>query len=574
MEGQNIDVYARVERLYKQLDGQRSNWNTLWRFVGEYVSYIKQDFDQEHSQGESLVENVFDDSANFAAKQGSSALLGLLWPSTAENSIEIMPPPDLEAASDQEKAWYTDVVTPVLTQAMDSDATNLQLALQEYMLDQFVFGTSGIGTFYEDGKLLYIPYSVKELYIDEGREGTVDTVILMYHWTAYRIIQEYGEDNVHEEIRKFKDDATRKFKIAIVYAPVERIAPEEKDPKFPIKNLHVDLKNKKVMQDDGHFEMPIHVGRFAKKMNERYGRSPAIDAKPTIVDINNQRENYRLAVEYLWKPALVVPSNNILGNGVIDISPGAANSLDASAFANGVRDPIKPIFSVDPRGVQLIMERIAQLTDTLSRHFLIDKLLDFNNQTQMTATEAGLRSNIRNSALSSLIQRQNAELIIPMIRRTFNLLLRANRFGYKKNDADSVKMALAAEKLGEEVSYIPDRIAERIVQGGKAIIDIKFKTPAYRLGNSDKLEGMLQHVNFQQTLASTNPEAIEQLDIRQITEQGTDLFGSPPEIIRDSEEVEAAVAQKAQAQSDEQSLMMLNEVQKNAPRDNNQQRAG
>ena len=153
------------------------------------------------ARGEFLNEDIFDSTGTFAAKNASSAILGILWPSTAKKSIQIDPPEDMENPSDEERQWYEEVATKRLAAAMDDPKANLALALDEYMIDQVIFGTSGVGVFWEEG-LLYKPFGVREMFIDEGKGGRVDTVFLNNEWDAERVIRTYGIDNVSPVLKE------------------------------------------------------------------------------------------------------------------------------------------------------------------------------------------------------------------------------------------------------------------------------------------------------------------------------------------------------------------------------------
>ena len=60
---------------------------------------------------------------------------------------------------------------------------------------------------------------------------------------------------------------------------------------------------------------------------------------------------------------------------------------------------------------------------------MIDRLLDFNNETRMTATETNIRDRDRNATLQSILSRQISSYFTPIIERTFNLLLSDGHLG-------------------------------------------------------------------------------------------------------------------------------------------------
>ena len=99
---------------------------------------------------------------------------------------------------------------------------------------------------------------------------------------------------------------------------------------------------------------------------------------------------------------------------------------------------------------------MQSLKDNISKHYFLDRLLDFNNQTQMTATETIKRDSIRNTSLSAAIDRMTFELFSPLINRSFNILLKNDMF-----------------------EDMPESMTEAIDEG-EDVYEIKYITPAAR----------------------------------------------------------------------------------------------
>ena len=173
--------YKDIKDDFNQMKAERSNWDVMYQVLGEYISQIKQNFQGQPSDGEFLTKEIFDSTGTFAAYNSASAMLGMLWPGTAKQSIEITPPDGLKGTT--ALASFYEKMNNRLIKAMDDPKANLALAFDEYMLDQIIFGTSGVGI--EKGyesSLLYRPYGLKELYIDEGRNGKVNKCGIFYEW--------------------------------------------------------------------------------------------------------------------------------------------------------------------------------------------------------------------------------------------------------------------------------------------------------------------------------------------------------------------------------------------------------
>jgi len=524
-----------------------SNWNQMWQVLGEFITQTKTNFEETLTPGEFLNEDIFDSTATFAAGNAASAILGLLWPSTAKKSIKIEAPDDLENPTDEEIKWYQDVATKRLVRSMDDPKANLALALDEYMLDEIIFGTSGVGTFLEDGDLMYRAFTVKEMRIDEGKNGRIDTTFLNYEWTVKRVVDTYGEENVSEKTRKKFEDGNlgEMIKILIVYEPGD-------DENFPTQSTHMEMETEEILKEGGFAEFPIAVARFRKLIYEKYGRSPGMNGLPDIRELNILKEAVIVATEKELDPALGVLNSGMLGGGVIDTSAGGITVFDSQGNIGST----PPVFEIRTVGdLNAALSRIDALEDAIAQHFFIDRLLDFNNRTQMTATETVERARIRNSSLSSLISRQLTELFTPLVERSFNVKLRANHFGFIPGSVE----AQIEQVFKGEVELIPERIAERLIKGEDAY-QITYTTPADRVTNIDELQGMLETININQTLAATNPEAVLFLDVEEIQKHAVRLTGAPPSMIKHIDEVKEIMRQREEQAAQQQQIDQAEQV--------------
>lgn len=548
---------SKIEKALKsneRLVRERSNWLNQWQVVGEYVSQVKQDFEVTHDVGEFLNENIFDSTGTFAAKNASSAILGMLWPSSAKKAIKIAPPDDMDDVTEEERDWYEEVATKRLTIAMDDPKANLALSLDEYMLDQVIFGTSGVGAFWED-ELVYKPFGVKETIIDEGKRGVVNVSHIQYCWEVQRVVETYGIENVSPSVvEKFNNNLLQdKIELLVVYAPRELVE-EGRDGNLnmPFQSLHFEKATKHILKEGGFEEFPISMARFRKLNYEKYGRSMAMDALPDIREINVLKEAVIVATEKMLDPPLGLINDGMLGGGIVDTSAGALTVFDVQGNV-GSTPPVFPINTIGDLNAALA--RIEALEQSIAQHFNIDRLLDFNNETQMTATETVARANIRSASLTSLIIRQITELFTPLVERSFNLMLRNDQFGFIEGTVE----AEAAALFGEEIDLIPERIAERLLNGEDAYT-VRYTTPADRVTNAEELDGMLQTIQLGQQLAQTHPESLPYIDVEKVYENSVRLFGAPPDMIRSSEEVEEIQTAQAETQQQQQQLAQAEQL--------------
>jgi hypothetical protein len=543
--------YAYLKDNFKTMQAERSNWDTMFQVLGEYVSQMKQNFQGQPSSGEFLTDTIFDSTATFAAYNSASAMLGMLWPGTAKQAIEVTPPDDMEEST--ELAAFYENLSKKLFRAMDDPKANLMLALDEYMLDQIIFNTSGVGV--EKGyesKLLYKPYGVKELYVDEGRNGRVDKICLFYEWEAVRVVAEYGEDKVSERVRKAVEaNKPEKIKILITIQKRKEKKAEKGKLAMPYESIHLEFDSCTPLREDGFHEFPIPIGRFRKLNYEKYGRGPGMAALPDIKEANALREAIIVATEKNLDPPLGVIDDGMLGGGFIDTSAGAVSIFNASNNVGG-SSPIFPLVTVG--SLTDALARLEDLKATISQHFNIDRLLDFNNQNEMTFGEAQIREQIRAASLVGLFLRQITEVFTPVIERSIAIMWRDGEFGVIPGSIQEQDII----SQGKEPSYLPDAILKRL-DDGEDVYKITYKTKAANASKAEEYMGVLDILGVAGQIAGIDPSIANRINTHEALKQLANIRGAGI-IIRQDDEVEAMAQAQAQQAQQQQMLQMADQM--------------
>lgn len=555
-----LDRTQHIINRYEEYKREKIVWYPLYELIGKWVMTRKQHFQTEPIPGEMLNSQVDDDTAINALTIMASTFVGTLWPNGAK-TIRISPPFGLEAEmgleTDEVKDYY-EFVTRQMVYYMDHPKAGFVAALEEYFIDQGAFGTSGIFTEEiedDDSPLSYRAVDVKSSCIDENKSGFVDTVFTERIYTLRQMVDEYGFDILHEDWKELyaNGDVTTKVKVLQVIEP-RRV----KDPyafgnkAMDIASIHIDLSKKKVLRESGYLELPIAVGRFTRAIGEKYGRSPAMAALPSILEINAIREASILAVEKQLDPPLLVRNDGSMGGGRIDTSPGGVTVVSESGRVNGTSKPIEPLFLVGE--LQSTMTRITELTEIIKNHFFQDRLLDLNNETRMTLGEANIRNRLRGQTLNTIYSRQMAEVLVPVIERTFNILYRRGLLGAIPG-TDMYNQLIEKGVIPKE---IPEAVARRIEQN-RDVFRIEFISPAMRIMQTEEVEGIEYLTTFTANMAAVKPEALDSLDIDFIVRRVQELSGAPRESVLSTESIKRAREQRQQMQE----AMMQQEQMRN-----------
>ncbi len=531
----------------EKLNQDKQPWNSQFQLVSEYVGQRKADFTTQTEPGAFLNSEIWSDLAPLSAETAASALVGLLWPDSY--SFDLEPFGDLK--DDEEcKQWFEES-TNELQSAMDDPEAGLSLAIDEAFNDFTIYGTPALHL--EEGDttdLRFDAWNVSQFALDEDASGYVDTFHRSRKYTVRQMVKKFGIDKVSKKTRDAYNKKDYLQKVCVLHV----IEPRTVNPKggtgshnMPYASIYIEVDAKHLIKESGFQELPTFAFRYSKRIGEKYGRSPSMRALPTIMELNALWELVTTGAEKNYDPPLAVYDDGTFGGGTIDTSAGAINVINVSAKATSNRPPIEPLFTVGNfQDLAVLIERLEQ---TVKDHYMIDRLLDLNNETEMTAREAIIRQALRQAALRSVVSRVIAELFNRMIPRAFNILLRKGRFGYAEGSPEYI----AASALDPEAKKIPQKIVD--AQGkNQRVYTIRYKTPAAREQEAQIAQGILNMYETLGSVAAFDSTVSDLVNNERALKKLGDIWSVPLEFWNDEDELQAVRAAKAGAQKQQVDL--------------------
>ena len=537
--------YKKLKKDFDRVKAKRSNFDNMYQVIGEYIAMNRQDFNGQPSNGEFLVDRIFDSMGAFAASNAASSLLGMIWPGAAANAFELAAPEHDDTEEQEVDNKFYERMNKVVYRSFDDPRANLAEALEEYMNDQIIFGTSGIGVELGDASSLYFtPYGVKEIYPICGKGGRIVGFYLYFEWEVERVVAEYGENNCSEKVRKaFKaGKLDEKVRVLMVVKPRAEKKAAKGKYSMPIMGVHLDYDSCHPMKEDGYYELPIAIGRFRKLTYEDMGRSLAMNALPDIRERGALREGLIIATEKVLEMPKGVMSDGEFGGGYIDQSAGAVNVFNAS----GNLGTTPPVFDIgSPPNIPWAEKRLESLEQSIAQHFMIDRLMDFNNDVQMTLGEAQIRDQMKTASMAALFNRQ-IQIVQQVIERGVALLMRSGKLGVTKGS--ELEREIIAK--GELPYYLPDNIAKRL-QDGKDIYKVNYKTKAALAHSAENYMAILEMFNIVAGQAEIAPDMMKRVDYQKGLEKLCEVRGISF-LLRPEEEMQAM----AQADAEQQQAAM------------------
>lgn len=531
----------------QRLQAEKTIWNNHWQLVHEYFLQRKADFTVQREAGAFLNSDIWTAVPGKAAETCASALLGLVWPDSTSFALE----PFGELSEDEDsKEWFEKTVTRRMQADLDDPQAGLSLALDEFMLDFVVSGTPAIHAEEGDTSLYrFDAWNVQQFAIDEGPDGFVDTFYKETEYTIRQAVKKFGETALSKKTQdawKNKDYAC-KVKVLHIIEPRDVQPGKGAGPQnMPWASIYIEKDTEHLIKESGYNELPTFAVRYSKRIGEKYGRSPAMRSLPDVMELNAIWEIVTLGLEKNFDPPLAVYDDGTFGGGTIDTSAGAINVVNVSGKL-GANTPIQPIFTVGQfADVAVLIERLEQ---TINDHFMIDRLLDLDNQKEMTAREAMIRQSIRQKALRSVISRLLTELFNRLLERCFNIGLRKGRYGFAEGSAEMV--AWQAANPGKDPIIIPSKIVE--MQGSQdRVYRVRYMTPATREQEAEQAQGILNLFEF---VGSTgDAEAKQMLNIPRSVKKLGQIWSVPVECFSTEAELKAIKAGNAEAEQEANAL--------------------
>jgi len=557
---------------YKDLQQEKRPFLQLYQDLAEIFLTRKANFTVDSSLADfTPQEDVFDNTGQFAAYLMASTFLSMLWPD-ASRTFRLKPSRRIKDAAGVDKFFR--FLNDEMWAAMDRPRAGLSLALMEHFLDQGVFGTSGVGAFEgpEDDPSLPVVFEswdVKAMCISQNAQGYVDTIFAEFPRTARQVVEEFSRegDVVANAVREAvaRGDKEAKVKVLRVIEPKTPEPGKEGQAGMSVRVLHIDLDNKVIMREGAFDEMPVFVARMFKRIDETYGRSAAMTAMPDAYSLNAITESMLVAAEKQLDPPLGVLDDGRLGGGSIDTSAGALNVFNAAGrIGNAANNPIFPLYTVgEMRSTEKMIEK---LIEKIMAAFFLDRLLDLNNTTQMTAFEASVRNRMRGEALSSIFARQEMEVLTPLIERSFNIMWRRGHFGIAGTGIGAKLRRLWAKITGAADVEIPE-IVTKAVEAGLDVYEIEYISPAKRFQQAEKLQGMFTVVDGASAMAPFLPTIMDNFNPDTWIRDLAHYAGSPLDGMRTMDELKAYRAAVAAKQEQAEQLMAgkeMSEIARNA----------
>lgn len=404
--------------------------------------------------------------------------------------------------------------------------SNFYQQIHESYLDVGAAGYSGL--IVEEDPTDAVRFSARhplELYFLEDDKERVNYVYRKVYFTAWQAAEKWGA-NCCEAVSRSIEQKEFNKKILFIHhirpRHIRDVAKKDGANK-PFASYWASFEDKKIIEVGGYDEMPIMIHRFYKNSEDPYGYGPAWVSLPEAKMLNKAVELWVSRAELDLKPPLITEHDGMIGT--INLRGGAINYQ---------RRPLTQGKAIEPLIIgtqyEMGMTFINQTREIISKNFFVDMFLTLLNKPNMTATEVMERSQEKMLILGPFIGRLQNELLNPIIIRTFNILHRKHL-------------------LGE----IPE-----VLDGRE--FDVVYVSPLAKAQRAAQARDTSTFLSIIGQMAQFTPDVLDNINTDEVVKKFVKMLSVDPDVLYDSDVVEAIREAKQQAAQQQQMMAGLQQA--------------
>jgi len=495
----------------------RGMFDSHWQEIGELIYPEHANFTFTPAPGEKRLSKVFDSVPTHANQLLASGLFSLLT-SSASPWFHLRPV-NLMMAKSREVNVYLDEVSSIMYHEINNPVAGFSSAIHEGYLEYGAFGNMTIllEENLEQSSLRFMSLPLYECHFIENAQGVIDTLYRTYDRSVGFLMRKFGVENLSEAAKKFIEED----KLDTIIKGLHVILPRDlidhysiKSTDLPFASMYIDITNTHLMHEGGFHELPFMAARFYKSTNEVYGRGPGSTALPDTKMLMRVVQVTIRAAQKTVDPPMILPDSGFLRplrtvpGGLNYYQRGRLNSKkDIDIIPTG-----NPGFGVDYS--KLLHEKIREI-------FFVNQL-QLDTGPQMTATEVMQRTEEKLRLLGPLLGRVQTELLGPLIRRAYGLLMRAG-------------------KLPEPPAVL-----------GDAKLKITYTSPIARAQEQVEANGLMRALGILEPMLKYSPETADIFDTDAMGRGVFNMYSISQKYLKDEKQVKAIRSSRAKAEQDRQ----------------------
>lgn len=502
------DLASEHLRMYWQLFAERGLWEIQWQEIAELMlpndsrSFQGQLMNQGQKRAQ---QKMYDTTAITALGRFTAILDSLLTPHNQK--WHTLHTDDTMLNKNRQVRQYFSDVTDILFRERYMDTANFVDNNQQVYMSLGAYGTGGMFTDQLWGQkgLRYKFITLGELYFAENHQGTPDKVYRHYRLTARQAAEKWPDTapEIIHLMAKTIPETLYEFLHCVV--PNYEMDPARKDHGgMPWSSYDISITGNAMLSMGGYRSFPYAISRYTQWLQEKYGRSPAMDMLPTMKTLNQEKKDLLKQAHRVIDPIYLVHDDGVLNT---------MNARPGTVIPGGVTPDGRPLVHTLPTGnVQVTPEIMKDDRDSIKDAFLVSLFQILVETPEMTATEVIQRTKEKGILIAPTIGRQESYLS-KVINREIDVLNQQGKLPKMPN----------------------------VLKEAKGQYKIRYESPLAKMRQSEEAAGIMQLLQtFTQITQNTqDPTPMYYFNWEKIAPKLAEIQGVPPDWIHSTEEVEA-----------------------------------
>lgn len=503
-------------RFQKKLDNMDQEWRGLWLDISNFIAPMHGRFlekrDSQAAKGGDKTKNIINGTATRAIKIAAAGMKGGLTPHS-------LPWFKLSLRDKDLAKWEPARIWLLETQALMYNAfsrSNFYHAIHNVYSEELLFATGPIFIGEDPIKTIHCkPWTAGEYVVSVDEKGEVDAAFRWFFMSVSALAKKFGYERLSQNAKGLLQK-NPDHHIQIIHAIFKR---SDRDHQM-LDNLNFEWgscyweykgNSETWLGESGYNSDPLMFPRWDLVSEDAYGSScPGMEMIGDVKMLQKLERDKLQALHKVLDPPMLNPVKML---GRLSTLPGAQNNV-STADAAGV----KPLYQINP-DINSVRQEIRDVEQRIKEICYNDLFLMILESHTMTATEVAQRHEDKLAILGPVIERQNSELLSPIIDRVYDIMARQQLIPPPPEELIDMEL---------DVEYVSLLAQAQKMVGTQSI---------------EKQLGLVASV------AELNPEIIDTIDFDEVSEQYADMNGTPPKIIRSREERKKIRDQRAQAQA-------------------------
>lgn len=531
---------SKIIKHVQKMKSDRQLYDTMLNEVKDIYAPSAGDFYSATANTEGDVKNrhIWSQKGPLAAERLAQVLYSTVTP--VHEQFFTLVPAGTDVSADM-KMWWKDATETLSTYMANS---NLARTAVQTLRGEIYYGTAASYVTFEKGKLVYKSYYPQDSWIDTDYDDDVSTLVTEKRCSAKQLVDKYGKQcsTVIQE-RAASDNLCHKDNIVVYNYFVEDGG--------VWKLFIVEEKSKHIITTYSYTSKPFQVARWSANNYEKYGRSPAIQALPTVQTLNQIERTAVRQCEKIVDPVIAMPydSNGEAYDMAYDTEAGGI--IEVMRDANGgITLPQAVQLGGDMKTAEWIINRFNTVVDEM---FYIDVLtLIMDMSAQATATQINSANAEKLDLIVPIIIQLLSDYVKPNVERSFQLLLDNGIIPPPPKGVKTFKLEVVD---GEHVEDEPEREID---------IDYNVEVQSSLIMKMRELKNRMALGTIQTLgqVALIDPASVPTVDLSKLQTHLTVQSSIPSDCIRMGDELDEFNEAVAQAQQEAQAQAMAEKMLK------------